>query len=666
MKKRLIKNLAVFGTATILMLPFAGCNTGKNLTAGSTWEVTEITTLKNLTIADGAVIKAPEGKSITMTVDGVETGIATGTYKGKIVLTPTTNIPVDSYNFRTAVYIENGKYVADKSVAAAVAAGTVTDTSAKDVKITSVGEKFNGIIVTGDSKSTYSIVNSVINFTGNGANDFVGYGAGIMTAGKAEVTIDNAKIKNTGAVRTAIWVGGDSVATVNNSDIEVYNGKLPEGYTFSVSPGKMMEVPWMLGVTGNLRATNLTGNGTAYYNNTHIKAQGWGAISSDNVSNTPKIVATNCTIDVTESGYGAFSLGTNVGTFSKCTFNVKDYGIISQDGDGVFTDGTVVNSDRFGAMYWGSGAYLTIDKESVFNTKSTAIQVKGGSTTITVDNAKLNPANGIILQLMANDDPNQMGGGGGGGMPGGGQGGAPGDQGGAPSGDKSGAPAAGGMPGGQGGAAGGQAGAPGAGGGQGGAAGGQGGAPAGDKGGAPAAGGMPGGQGGQGGAAGGQGGAPGAGGGQGGAASSKDVNATFSNMTLSGDIFNANTASAPLAVTFKNATITGAISTATIEHALGPNGEKIDMNHPELYTLIGEVTNTLCETKDKFGVTVSLDEKSSWVVNKTSFVTGLTIADGASVKAPEGYSITMTVNGVKKPIKAGAYKGKIVLTVTKS
>ena len=634
-KKRFIKTLLSVGVATMLMMPFAAADktalaaaaADKNVAAGSTWVVNETTALTGLTIAKGATIKGKDNYSVTMTVDGVETGINPGDYKGKIVLTPTKNIVKETYNFRTAIDIENGKYVADKSVAAAVAGGTVTDTSAKDVKITSVGEKFNGIMVTGDAKSSYSIINPVINFTGNGANDFVGYGAGIMTDGKAEVTVENAKINNTGAVRTAIWVGGDSIMKVNNSDIEVHNGTLPAGYEFSVAPGKMMEVPRMLAIVGNLRATNLTGNGTVYYTNTHIKAQGWGCLSSDNVSTNPKLYATNCIIETTDSGYGAFSLGTAVLTFSKCTFNVKDMAIISQDGDGVFTDGTVVNSGRFGAMYWGSGAFLTIDKGSVFNTKSTAIQFKGGSTTLVVDNAKLNPGNGIILQMMANDDPNQ--GGGGGGMPGGAGGGA-----------------GGGMPGGAGGApaAGGQGGAPGAGG--------QGGAPAtGGQGGAPGAGGgMPG----------------GAGGGAGGASASKDINATFSNMNLNGDMVNGNTASGALIVTFKNTTITGAITTASVKNALGPKGEKIDMKHPELYYLIGEVTNTYCAMpKDKNGVTVSLDAKSSWVVDKTSYLTSLTIAEGATIKAAKGNSVTMTVDGVKKPIGAGSYKGNIVLTVTK-
>jgi hypothetical protein len=45
--------------------------------------------MARLTIAEGAAIKAPEGKSLTMTIDGVETGIETGAYKGDIVLTVT-------------------------------------------------------------------------------------------------------------------------------------------------------------------------------------------------------------------------------------------------------------------------------------------------------------------------------------------------------------------------------------------------------------------------------------------------------------------------------------------------------------------------------------------------------------------------------------------------
>jgi hypothetical protein len=603
MTKRLIKTLAAIGAAAMLMMPFtvagttafAAAASDKNLDAGSTWFIHKTTVLTGLTITKGAAVRAPEGYRVTMTVDGVETPIRPGVYRGNIVLTPTEDIIIKNtsggssytYHYRAAVYLENGKHVPGKSVAAAVVGGTITDASAKDIKIISVGDNFNGIIATGDSRSSYSIMNPFIDLTGNGGNDFAGYGAAIMSGGKAELSVDKAKIITRGAVRTAVFVSGDSTMRINDSDIEVYNGTLPEEYLFTwTTGGVMMEVPFMLGLTGNVRATNLVENGTAYYNNTHIKAQGWGALSTD-ASKNVRLYAAKCTIETIESGYGAYALGGSVDTFSGCTFNVADMAMIGAGGDGIFTEGTVVNSRRFGVMYHGSGN-LTIDKGTVFNTKSTAIQLKSPGHRIIVDNAQLNAENGIILQTMPNDDPY---------MPyiaslmagsGGGQGGPP-----------------------------------------------SGGAVPGD--------------------------APAGGGGR-----STDVNATFRNTALNGDIVNGDTASADMNIAFENATITGAISSATVKHALGPSGEEITMQNPELYYLIGEVANTYCATDEKYGVTVSLDAGSKWIVDKTSYLTGLTIARGAAISAPKGFSVTMTIDGVKKPIRAGDYRGRIVLTVAGS
>ena len=610
-KKRFFKTLvAIFGTTTLIMTfavehttAIASANTNKKLNAGEEWVVTSTTNLNSITIAEGSTIKAPEGYSVTLTVDGVGTAIKPGTYNGNIVLTVTKEIKVsieksEPYIFRTAVYVENGKYVPEKSVAAIVVGGKVTDNSASNIKITSNEEKFNGIIVTGDSSSTYSIINPVINLTGNGGDDSVGFGAAIMSSGKAEVAVENAKIINNGAIRTAILVKDYSIMRVNDSYIEVNNGILPADYKFTVDRG-MMEVPWMLGLSGNVRATNLLDNGTAYYNNTHIKAQGWGALSVDGLKKV-RLNATNCLIETLESGYGAYSMEDCIDFFSGCTFNVTDIGlIIAYHGSAIFTDGTVVNSGRFGVMMHSGtgGGTLTIDKGSVFNTKSTAIQIKGRGANIIIDNAKLNTENGIIIQTMANDDPFMSGGSRGGSRPSGNA---------------------------------------------------NGGRPSGRAGG----------------------GGPSIGAAGGGSSArptfSTDVNATFSNMTLNGDIINSNTVLGNVNVTFENATITGAITTAIVKHALGPNGEELTMQHRELYKLVGEVTNTYCAIPENpYGVTVSLNEDSKWVVDKTSFLTGLNIADGAIITAPKGYSINMTVDGVKKPLGSGKYKGQIVIAVNK-
>jgi len=634
MTKRFLYNPAAIVTLVMLTAFFAACGSRKDISSGSTWEVAQTTSLKKLTIADGAVIKTPEGKSVTLTVDGVETPIEPGVFKGDIVLTITEVIPVQyqnrTYNVRMAVDIEDGKYVAEKSVAAAVVGGTVTDAEAKDISITSIGPNFNGIMVKGDSK--YSIINPVIRLTGMGGSDFAGIGAAIVSEGKADVTVNNATIINHGVIRSAVVVKDNSTIHVNDSRIETYSGTLPADVAEpwnGNNPYGMIAVPWMLGLTGNNRATNVTGSGTAHYNNTHIKAQAWGALSTDACRDV-KLYVTNSHIETVESGYGAYADGA-YDSFSNTKFDVKDYALIMTGGTGIFTDGSVVNSGRFGVMFHGS-ANLTIDKGCVFNTKEAVIQVKSARPTIVVDNAKLNSESGVILQAMANDDPNKKGG-----MMGGAPGGMPGGEaGGAMMGGRGG-DMAGGMPGGspEGAAGGMAAGAPGgaAGGGmpEGGMQGGAGGAPGG------AAGGMPGGM-------------PGGG--------STEVKATFRNMTLKGDVVSSMTGESDVIVNFENATITGAITTATAVPVGEPSYEK--------FYLIGEVTNSYCATDDKYGIKVALDGKSAWVVDETSYLNGLTVAEGAAISAPEGYSLTMTVSGAAKPIKPGEYKGKIVMTVTKS
>jgi hypothetical protein len=613
---KFIKSLTALCAATLIMAFFsvsitasmAAAAANKDLVAGSTWTINETTKLTGLTIGKGAVIKAPEGNTVTMTVNGVETPIQAGSYKGNIVLTVAKAIvikasvfgDVSTYQMRAAIDVEDGVYLPEKSVAAAVIGGKVTNSSAKNVSITSVGKNFNGIIVSGNS--TYSIDNAKINLIGEGGNDFAGYGAGIMTEGKAKVTVNKASIIAKGAIRTTIAVRGESTIHVNDSDIQAYNGPLPEDYAFKWQKpnGPLMQVPWFLGLVGTNRATMLVDSGTAYYNNSHIKAQGWGALSTDGVKDV-KLYTTNCYVETTESGYGSYADG-SYNSFSKTKFDVKDYALIMTGGTGIFTDESVVNSGRFGVMLHGS-ANLTIDKGSVFYTKKAVIQVKGSFPTIVVDNARLLSESDIILQAMENDDPNKGGG----------------------------APAGGGM------------------------AGGPGGPP----------GGMPGGEAGRGGER--EGGAPGGDmrGGPGGSASA--LTATFKNMTLNGDIVSSMTNLGDMVVNFEKTTITGAITTATAEHAVGPNGEKLVMKEEtDLYYLIGDIKETYCATNEKFGVKISLDKNSKWIVSKTSYLTGLTIAEGASVIAPAGYKLTLSVDGAAKEIKAGEHKGKITLAVIKS
>jgi hypothetical protein len=139
------------------------------------------------------------------------------------------------------------------------------------------------------------------------------------------------------------------------------------------------------------------------------------------------------------------------------------------------------------------------------------------------------------------------------------------------------------------------------------------------------------------------------------------------NATLSGDFLNTMPEMCGMNLVFENAQLTGAISTAIPEHAVGPNGEEIVMQESKaLYYLVGEQSQTLAASEHEGGANASFDAASSWTVDKTSYLTGLTLADGATVAAPDGYALTMTVDGQETPIAPGSYQGSIVLRVAEN
>src|SRR5208283_3499220 len=134
MKVRLVMKCAALLAPLALLLCVAdsAIAASRAIEAGAKWEVTETTTLTELTIGEGATITAPQGRTLTMTVDGVEMPVKSGTYKGNIVLTLAESIvkaydgmgTKANFDFRTAVYINNGAYIPGQSVAAAQIGGT--------------------------------------------------------------------------------------------------------------------------------------------------------------------------------------------------------------------------------------------------------------------------------------------------------------------------------------------------------------------------------------------------------------------------------------------------------------------------------------------------------------------------------------------------------------
>ena len=646
LRKKVLMAFAAICAVTLLLAPLAAAHypnphrpTAVTVAAGETWVVNETTRLHKLTIEEGALVTAPEGYSLTMTVNGVETGgvleetagvdtiLAAGTYRGDIMLTVAEANPVDynvfgppgtdpvvlTFPFRQALYLDDTGLVEEKSVPAAVFGPIPLHNKIRNIFIRSTGENFNGIYVTGGS---YDARNIRIDFSGNGRSDFIGFGAAVAATGTdTRLVVDHARIETKGVVRTGMLADNGSNLIVKHSYIQVNNGVLPEDYVPTVDTTQMRSVPWMLSLSGNCRATNLLGTDTkASYIDSFIGAEGWGVLSTDGCT-TPQLTAINSTIAITgEDGYGSYGIGDATERFLGCTIDVATYATISRGSFLYYGDSdpelvaqlnddlelglsnrelrhlrpqpTIVNSQRFGIM-WHGGGTLDISGGTIFNTGETTFLDKGQAIKITVDGsqgAQLNPGNGVLLQVMDDDDPGPV----------------------PPAMTNTGVyyePTGPVTP---------QAGRDTT------------------------------------------------------VAGSEDALATFANIVLNGNFYNSMRGDIPggmgpapprnLGLTFDNASITGVISASTAHHVQSTITA-------DDYRLLGEVTNTPSEAVNN-GVIVSLTNGSVWTVTGTCHLTSLLVEEGSLITAADGQDITMTVDGTPTEIAAGVtYTGAIVLTV---
>nr|WP_320133440.1 hypothetical protein [uncultured Holophaga sp.] len=456
---RRFRGLAALGASLSLVFLLTACGGSHSSTTASSSDTTTTLTITS----DNAAIAANQAvtslvigdtvpyasdstnKSLTLTVDGVETPIAanttyTATGSTGVVLELTDLIEVDYsstyvYDWRTAVYINDAAPVLSKSVTSAVQGLTLSEslTSLDGATIVSVGPGFNGIVATAtdaDSAGSFKINNLSMNLTGNGCddfasttdlveygNDFSGVGAGVVTMGYADVTLNSPSIITDGVTRTAIIVKEHSTMQCNDGYIQTGGGQLADDATAAatywaaglptiVQGGYMVMPPYMLGITGDCRATNLLDYGTATYNDTTFNVKNWGALSVD-TNTSVRLNVNNCDVTVTDAGYGSYTIGSDSKvTYTGCTVNVPDMAIIGANGEASATfRNDNVTSGRFGMMVWGNSGGTFEADGGTWTTEKAMFILKSAWSTVNVKNgASITSGNGRILETVVNDD----------------------------------------------------------------------------------------------------------------------------------------------------------------------------------------------------------------------------------------------------------------------
>lgn len=341
--------------------------------------------------------------------------------------------------------------------------GTITDTEATDVVIRSSASGANGFLI---NNVPYSIRNAdiLLDSIDNGRNtsDFIGKGTGIMATGdNANVTVESSVIDVTGTARLAAFVDSGAAMTVMNSTLISRGGTMYESYRNTATISSMISPPWVLGIMGNSRCTNLMGtNSTLNLMGSEAQVGAWAGLSTDAGTNVHlNVYDSSVTIlnkDESEipfqaqggqvealdnpytthygSGYGAYTIGAAVETFRGATIQVgtmaniftggtATYGALkagqtytlesgSGNADVEYTaeadKNTVIESDTQGFMIHQNTNTLNVLEGTEVSSAFTGVLMKTGSSSASMDatfeDSQLNAGNGVLVQLMDNDD----------------------------------------------------------------------------------------------------------------------------------------------------------------------------------------------------------------------------------------------------------------------
>lgn len=410
-------------------------------------------------------------KLLTLVADSVEIPIEDGTYKNAAIVVTDYIHPDDGlYSgsmttsagtaYRSAITFDGGVFDAATSATPAVQSGDVGHESATNVVIDSDAPYFNGFIL---NDTDYTIDGMFMTANGSGGSDFKGWGAGVANTGTTNSVINGLVFLGQGAVRHGVYAGGEFAedglnVTVNDSYIRADGSKYD-----NTSTGAMSSCPWMLGISpsGHARTTMADGYTTIGYNGSILLSDGWGILSTDDVSKPVEwgayslnMTVTDTIVDVTcdgsddPSAYGTYAIGacrnlfygSHIGNamgsdlYKENVAKLADYGVdysydtveygltyaavVANEYASVgYYDDSIVNT-KYGVMFHktnnvrfadGKGnveeAGLTEVKDSTFKTYGAAFLVKACTPVINVENSLFVPEKGVIVQLMTCDDP---------------------------------------------------------------------------------------------------------------------------------------------------------------------------------------------------------------------------------------------------------------------
>lgn len=309
--------------------------------------------------------------------------------------------------FRTALYVDENGFDADRSVTDTVSTGFFTGWNANNVTVRGGSDGFAALVV---ENTSYEMSGADILMDtasdGTGTNDFTGLGSAVSAYGaEAKLTIRNSHIETTGVAKPALYINGGADVIVYGSTLRANGGTVYDTYMSNANSGTMLSPPWHLGIDsarGNSRTVNLMGaQSTETLVDSEVYASGWGALSVDNGSYM-RMDIVNSKAEAGE-GYGAFAIGQVTEHYYGSTVKSGNLGFILMGGNvymGDYTGGETVEVRRMEALGSGKDQYYGAETDELIASVKSQNLPEGK----TVYSELLSDRFGVEMHSMMNGD----------------------------------------------------------------------------------------------------------------------------------------------------------------------------------------------------------------------------------------------------------------------
>ena len=370
----------------------------------------------------------------------------------------------NDYAYDVALYVTTVGIVQDKSAVDRISEGSYDDDSAENIVINDSESGRNGILV---YNTDYAVSGAEITMLteadGTDTCDFSGKGTAIAAFGSdANMTVTDSTIHTSGVATMPIFADDGATVTIRSSVLQSDGGTLSADYLNTPSQTLMVAPPWILGIMGNSRCSNMMGtNTTTNVIDSETSAGAWAVLSTDAGNNMAlNIYNSSLTLNNADesasaalqaeggqisetldnpytvnygSGYGTYVIGNASETFAGAQVNVGTYATIFTGGSAIYTSleagktyelknsagettatyeatedkVTEIHSDTFAFMAHQDRNNITVENGTVVDSGYATFLVKTGSSnqalTATVDNAVITNG-GVLIQVMDNDD----------------------------------------------------------------------------------------------------------------------------------------------------------------------------------------------------------------------------------------------------------------------